>query len=92
MTMYIAKANKHSNKQEPHLLEPCAHLYVGNYVADSLDLTVIQHRALRHLLLETWVRGYARFAWRVWSVDGTGQAKPYAQPSPWMTFCTQRQR
>jgi hypothetical protein len=34
----------------------------------------------------------AKFAWRVWSVDGTGEAKPYAQPNPWMTFCTQRQR
>jgi hypothetical protein len=42
----------------PHLLEPYAHLYVGDYFADTLDLTANQHRALRLLLLETWVRGF----------------------------------
>src|SRR5438105_14867344 len=58
MTMYIASATKHSNKQGPHLLEPYAHLYVGDYFADTLNLTANQHRALRLLLLESWVRGF----------------------------------
>ena len=39
------------------LHEPYAHLYVGDYFADTLDLTVIEHVAFRLLLLETWVRG-----------------------------------
>jgi uncharacterized protein YdaU (DUF1376 family) len=39
------------------LHETYAHLYVGDYFADTLDLTVIEHVALRLLLLETWVRG-----------------------------------
>jgi len=39
------------------LHEPYAHLYVGDYFADTLDLTAHEHRALRLLLLETWVRG-----------------------------------
>lgn len=30
----------------------------------------------------------ARFAWRVWSVDRSGKAKPYATPSAWRLFCT----
>ena len=34
-----------------------AHLYVGDYFADTLDLAAHEHRALRMLLLETWVRG-----------------------------------
>jgi 5-methylcytosine-specific restriction endonuclease McrA len=40
------------------LLESYAHLYVGDYFADTLDLTANQHRALRLLLLEIWVRGF----------------------------------
>src|SRR5215216_7066576 len=36
------------------LHESYAHLY---YFADTLDLAAHQHRALRLLLLETWVRG-----------------------------------
>jgi len=39
------------------LHEPYAYLYVGDYFADTLDLPVREHRALRLLLLETWVRG-----------------------------------
>jgi hypothetical protein len=39
------------------LHEPYAHLYVGDYFADTLDLTAAEHVALRLLLLETWVRG-----------------------------------
>jgi 5-methylcytosine-specific restriction endonuclease McrA len=39
------------------LLEPYAHLYVGDYFADTLDLAAHEHRALRLLLLETWIRG-----------------------------------
>jgi hypothetical protein len=39
------------------LHEPYAYLYVGDYFADTLDLSVREHRALRLLLLETWVRG-----------------------------------
>jgi uncharacterized protein YdaU (DUF1376 family) len=39
-------------------MEPYAYLYVGDYFADTLDLTANQHRALRLLLLETWVRGF----------------------------------
>jgi hypothetical protein len=39
------------------LHEAYAHLYVGDYFADTLDLSAPQHRALRLLLLETWVRG-----------------------------------
>jgi HNH endonuclease len=39
------------------LHEPYAHLYVGDYFVDTLDLTAYEHRALRLLLLETWVRG-----------------------------------
>jgi hypothetical protein len=51
-----------------------------------------------------WVKTYARppftllaknrtaynaaFAWRVWAVDKTGQAEPYATPSVWQEFCT----
>lgn len=31
---------------------------------------------------------HAIFAWRVWSVDPTGQAKPYATASRWWAFCT----
>jgi len=38
-------------------LEPYAHLYVGDYFADTLDLAAHEHRALRLLLLETWIRG-----------------------------------
>src|SRR5687768_2490615 len=39
------------------LHEPYAHLYVGDYFADTLDLAAHEHRALRLLLLETWVQG-----------------------------------
>jgi hypothetical protein len=39
------------------LHEPYAYLYVGDYLADTLDLAAHEHRALRLLLLETWVRG-----------------------------------
>ena len=39
------------------LHEPYAHLYVGDYFADTLDLSAHEHCALRLLLLETWVRG-----------------------------------
>jgi hypothetical protein len=39
------------------LHEPYAYLYVGDYSADTLDLAAREHRALRLLLLETWVRG-----------------------------------
>ena len=39
------------------LYESYAHLYVGDYFADTLDLAAHEHRALRLLLLETWVRG-----------------------------------
>src|SRR5258705_8589525 len=40
------------------LHEPYAHLYpLGDYFADTLDLSAREHRALRLLLLETWVRG-----------------------------------
>ena len=39
------------------LHEPYAYLYVGDYFADTLDLSAPEHRALRLLLLETWVRG-----------------------------------
>lgn len=39
------------------LHEPYAYLYVGDYAADTLDLAAHEHRALRLLLLETWVRG-----------------------------------
>ena len=39
------------------LHEPYAHLYVGDYFADTLDLAAHEHRAFRLLLLETWVRG-----------------------------------
>jgi len=42
------------------LHEPYAHLYVGDYFADTLDLSAHEHRALRLLLLETWVRGPVR--------------------------------
>ncbi len=44
------------------LLEPYAHLYVGDYFADTLELTAREHRALRLLLLETWVRGFVATA------------------------------
>src|SRR5882757_8393282 len=39
------------------LHEPYAYLYVGDYFADTLDLSAHEHRALRLLLLETWLRG-----------------------------------
>jgi hypothetical protein len=39
------------------LHEPYAHLYVGDYFADTIDLSAHEHCALRLLLLETWVRG-----------------------------------
>jgi hypothetical protein len=39
------------------LHEPYAHLYVGDYFAATLDLADHEHRALRLLLLETWVCG-----------------------------------
>ena len=39
------------------LHEPYANLYLGDYFADTLDLNADEHRALRLLLLETWVRG-----------------------------------
>ena len=39
------------------LHEPYAYLYLGDYFADTLDLSADEHRALRLLLLETWVRG-----------------------------------
>src|SRR3954468_9837159 len=39
------------------LHEPYAYLYVGDYFADTLDLAAHEHRALRLLLLQTWVRG-----------------------------------
>jgi hypothetical protein len=58
MTMYIASVTSLPINRGPHLLEPYAHLYVGDYFADTLDLTATQHRALRLLLLETWVRGF----------------------------------
>lgn len=39
------------------LHEPYAFLYVGDYFADTLDLAAHEHRALRLLLLETWLMG-----------------------------------
>jgi hypothetical protein len=39
------------------LHEPYVYLYVGDYFADTLDLAAREHRALRLLLLETWMRG-----------------------------------
>src|SRR6185436_7156612 len=39
------------------LHEPYAHLYVGDYFIDTLDLSAHEHCALRLLLLETWLRG-----------------------------------
>ena len=39
------------------LHEPYAYLYVGDCFADTLDLSALEHCALRLLLLETWVRG-----------------------------------
>lgn len=30
----------------------------------------------------------AIFAWRVWTVDRSGTAQPYATPSDWWMFCT----
>jgi hypothetical protein len=30
----------------------------------------------------------AVFAWRVWTVDRSGQTTPYATPSDWWMFCT----
>jgi hypothetical protein len=39
------------------LHEPYAHVYVGDYFADTLDLSALEHCALRLRLLETWVRG-----------------------------------
>ena len=30
----------------------------------------------------------AEFAWRVWAVDRSGAAQPYAVPSEWYLFCT----
>jgi hypothetical protein len=41
----------------PALHEPYSCLYIGDYFADTLDLTANEHRALRLLLLETWLRG-----------------------------------
>jgi len=35
------------------LHEPYANLYLGDYFADTLDLSADEHRALRLLLLET---------------------------------------
>jgi hypothetical protein len=34
-----------------------AYLYPGDYVADTMHLTAVEHRALRLLLLEIWLRG-----------------------------------
>ena len=36
-----------------------AHLYVGDYVADTLHLTAAEHFAFRALLLATWLHGAA---------------------------------
>ena len=57
-----AHANRAANsgrKVQGHasLHEPYAHLYVGDYFTDTLDLSAHEHCALRLLLLETWVRG-----------------------------------
>ncbi|HLJ63907.1 MAG TPA: hypothetical protein VKT70_07370 [Stellaceae bacterium] len=30
----------------------------------------------------------AAFAWRIWSVDPSGQSHPYASAGPWHLFCT----
>jgi|SRR5579872_2206610 len=35
-----------------------AQLYLGDYFADTLDLTAREHRAFRLLLLETWIYGF----------------------------------
>ena len=43
----------------PTLREPYAHLYVRDYVADTLHLTAAEHRVLRVLLLATWLHGSA---------------------------------
>src|ERR1700704_4806528 len=37
------------------LHEPYAHLYVGDYFADTMQLSAQEHRALRLLLLQTWM-------------------------------------
>ncbi len=45
-----------------------------------------------------WLKQYAKppftmtarpglYAWRVWAVDRTGKAQPYASPSDWWLFC-----
>ena len=39
------------------LHEPYAHLYIGDYVADTLHLTAVEQRALRVLLLSIWLHG-----------------------------------
>src|SRR5689334_11918337 len=41
----------------PTLHEPYAHLYIGDYYADTFNLSAHEHLALRLLLLETWVHG-----------------------------------
>lgn len=47
---------------------------------------------------QPWLKQYAKppftltarpglYAWRVWAVDRTGKAQPYASPSEWWLFC-----
>jgi uncharacterized protein YdaU (DUF1376 family) len=41
------------------LHEPYAHLYVGDYFSDTLNLSAREHRALQLLLFHAWVDGIA---------------------------------
>jgi hypothetical protein len=34
-----------------------AHLYPGDFIADTMHFTVVEHTALRPLLLDLWIRG-----------------------------------
>src|SRR6185437_8643637 len=58
-------SNRFSRSYRPRQDDTCdastartlAHLYVGDYFTDTLDLSAHEHCALRLLVLETWVHG-----------------------------------
>ncbi len=56
------------------------HPWVKSYANSSF--TIVVNRANPLFFGST-------FAWRVWSVDRTGKANPYATASEWWSFCTQ---
>jgi HNH endonuclease len=69
-----------------------AQLYAGDYFADTLSLTAREHRALRLLLLETWIRGFVANARLAAVAQVTNSEWRCIKPAVWPLFASVRPR